>query len=347
MAKGLFTQGMCVLLREPITSDQLSECLKEFALVGRHESIDDDDAPETLVMSYRPEVSGHLLITPSTGLWPDDMGDPDESPERFVAWSLGQFGPLAFPGCLKRASEQSWGWEEGPDAIGQHGAHIRFLISYVLGTEDDDDDEEVPLIPDDYDPMDEMKFLTKAVTAVLELPQAICYFNPGGEVLRDESGLRQGLNYAWNHDLPPLDMWTNVRLFRATETWSLMDTVGNGQLDFPDLEAVYDSDRYEPSDVERFLRNASLYLLNKDEHIEEGDTADGPGEVTWTAMECEDALSDPPRSTIRWIPDDGSDPPDELLVRGEDISDLDEMDDIDFSNEEDELDDELGEFDIT
>lgn len=347
MAKGLFTQGMCVLLREPITSDQLSECLKEFALVGRHESIDDDDAPETLVMSYRPEVSGHLLITPSTGLWPDDMGDPDESPERFVAWSLGQFGPLAFPGCLKRASEQSWGWEDGTDAIGQHGAHIRFLISYVLGTEDDDDDEEVPLIPDDYDPMDEMKFLTKAVTAVLELPQAICYFNPGGEVLRDESGLRQGLNYAWNHDLPPLDMWTNVRLFRATETWSLMDTVGNGQLDFPDLEAVYDSDRYEPSDVERFLRNASLYLLNKDEHIEEGDTADGPGEVTWTAMECEDALSDPPRSTIRWIPDDGSDPPDELLVRGEDISDLDEMDDIDFSNEEDELDDELGEFDIT
>lgn len=347
MAKGLFTQGMCVLLREPITSDQLSECLKEFALVGRHESIDDDDAPETLVMSYRPEVSGHLLITPSTGLWPDDMGDPDESPERFVAWSLGQFGPLAFPGCLKRASEQSWGWEEGTDAIGQHGAHIRFLISYVLGAEDDDDDEEVPLIPDDYDPMDEMKFLTKAVTAVLELPQAICYFNPGGEVLRDESGLRQGLNYAWNHDLPPLDMWTNVRLFRATETWSLMDTVGNGQLDFPDLEAVYDSDRYEPSDVERFLRNASLYLLNKDEHIEEGDTADGPGEVTWTAMECEDALSDPPRSTIRWIPDDGSDPPDELLVRGEDISDLDEMDDIDFSNEEDELDDELGEFDIT
>ena len=221
---------------------------------------------------------------------------------------------------------------------------MRFLISYVLGGEEnpDDDDEDVPLVPEDYDPMDEMKFLTKAVSAVLELPQAICYFNPGGEVLRDENGLRQGLNYAWNHELPPLDMWTNVRLFRASETWSLMDTVGNGQLDMPDLEAIYDSQKYEPSDVERFLRNASLYLLNTQEDVDDGDTADGPGDVTWTAMECEDALSDPPRPTIRWVPEDGTDPPEELLDRGDDLSDLEE---IDFGDEEDELDDELGEFD--
>ncbi len=344
MAKGLFTQGMCVLLREPITIDKLQSCLKDFDLVGCHESVDDDDAPETLVMKYRSEAHGHLLVTPSSGLWPDDMGDPDESPERFVAWSLGQFGPLAFPGCLERASEQSWGWEEGSEVTKEHTAHVRFLISYVLGGEEnpDDDDEDVPLVPEDYDPMDEMKFLTKAVSAVLELPQAICYFNPGGEVLRDENGLRQGLNYAWNHELPPLDMWTNVRLFRASETWSLMDTVGNGQLDMPDLEAIYDSQKYEPSDVERFLRNASLYLLNTQEDVDDGDTADGPGDVTWTAMECEDALSDPPRPTIRWVPEDGTDPPEELLDRGDDLSDLEE---IDFGDEEDELDDELGEFD--
>ncbi|NND99533.1 MAG: DUF4261 domain-containing protein [Pirellulaceae bacterium] len=346
MAKGLFTQGMCVLLREAMTIDELQECLKDFDLVGKHESIDDDDAPETLVLKYRDEVQGHLLVTPSAGLWPDDMGDPDESPERFVAWSLGQFGPLAFPGCLERASEQSWGWEDGSDAIKEHKGHVRFLISYVLGAEEEEGEEEedVPLVPDDYDPIDEMKFLTKAVTAVLESPKAICYFNPGGEVLRDENGLRQGLNYAWSHDLPPLDMWTNVRLFRATEEWSLMDTVGNGQLDVPDLEAVYDTDRYEPSDIERFLRNASLYLLNTNEDVEDGDTADGPGDVCWTAMECEEALSDPPRPTIRWIPEDGTDPPDELLERGED---LDDLDDIDFGDDEDELDDELGEFGIS
>lgn len=325
MAKGLFTQGMCVLLREPVSIEELQSQLKDLKIVGRHESIEDDEAPETLVFEYRPEVGGHLLVTPCTAVWPDDMGDPEETPERFVAWSLGQFGPLAFPGCLQRATEQSWGWEEAAEAVQSHTAHVRLLISYVLGIEEpeDDQDEDIPLVPEDYDTLDELKFLTRAVSAVLELPEALCYFNPGGEVLRSERGLRQGLNNAWNHDLPPLDMWTNVRLFGASKSWSLMDTVGNGQFDLPDLEAIFEAERYEPSEVEKFLRYASLYLLNGDEEVDDGDTADGPGDITWLAMECDEALSDPPRPTIRWIPQDGTDPPDELLERGE-IEEFDE-----------------------
>jgi hypothetical protein len=323
----LFTQGMCVLLRQPISIDKLEGRLKRFELIGRHESIEDDDAPETLVLNYRPEVGGHLLVTPSAVLWPDEMGDPVETPERFVAWSLGQFGPLAFPGCLQRASEQSWGWEEGTEEIKGHKAHVRLLISYVLGAEEPDDedhDEDIPLVPDDYDPLDEMSFLTRAVSAVLELPEAICYFNPGGEVLRNQSGLRQGLNHAWSHELPPLDMWTNVRLFRATNTWSLMDTVGNGQFDLPDLEAIYDADKFEPADVEKFLRHESLSMLTGEADVDDGDTADGPGDISWMAMECEEALSDPPRPTIRWVPQDGSVPPAELLERGESEQDIDD-----------------------
>lgn len=335
MAKGLFTQGICVLLREPVALAELEELLKGFDLAGRHESMDDDDAPQTLVYDYRPEVNGHLLVTPSASCWPDDMGDPDESPERFIAWSLGQFAPLAFPGCLERASEQSWGWEEGRDLVDSHQAHIRLLISYVLGVDDPEDgDDDLPLVPSDYDPVNELNFLMRAASTVLELPSAICYFNPGGEVLRDDDGLRRGLNYAWNHDVPPLDMWTNVRLFRATDTWSLMDTVGNGQFDLPDLEAVFETEKYEPSQVEGFLRSASLYLLHDAKEIEDGDTADGPADLIWHAMECYDALSDPPRTTIRWVPDDGTEPPEALLDRGEEPAELDEEDfeDEDFSD---------------
>jgi hypothetical protein len=343
MAKGLFTQGMCILLREPVAISDLEARLSAFEFVGRQESIEDDDAPETLVYEFQTESNGHLLVTPASNAWPDDMGDPDESPERFVAWSLGQFGPLAFPGCLQRAGDQSWGWEDGGEKIVDHTAHIRFLISYVFGVDEpDDDDDDVPLVPDDYDPIEEMTFLTKAVASVLEMPEAICYFNPGGEVIRDQTGLRQGLNHAWSHELPPLDMWTNVRIYRADEEWSLMDTVGNGQFDVPDLEAVFENDRFEPSEIEGFLRSASLYMLRGEDEIEEGDTADGPGEVSWQAMECEDALSDPPRPTIRWIPESDSEPPQELLERGEvpefdeDIFDLDDDDDED--DEDDELD---------
>ncbi|MFK8112365.1 MAG: DUF4261 domain-containing protein [Rubripirellula sp.] len=340
MAKGLFTQGICVLLREPIALAELEERLQSLEFAGRHESMDDDDSPQTLVYEYRPEVNGHLLITPSSGRWPDDMGDPDETPERFIAWSLGQFGPLAFPGCLERAGEQSWGWEAGGDLIESHQAHIRLLISYVLGTDDPDEEEDdLPLVPDEYDSLHELTFLMRAVSSLLEMPEAICYFNPGGEVLRDDDGLRRGLNYAWNHDLPPLDMWTNVRLFRATDNWSLMDTVGNGQFDLPDLEAVYETEKYEPSQVEGFLRSASLYLLHDQKEIEDGDTADGPGDLVWQALECYDALSDPPRPTIRWIPDDGTEPPSALLDRGEEPPEIEE----DFFEDDEEDDDGFGE----
>ena len=339
MAKGLFTQGMCVPLRKSVAIADLESCLKSFDLVGRHESHDDDDAPETLVYQFRPNDNGHLLVTPANCRWPDEMGDPDESPERFVAWSLGQFGPITFPGCLQRAGEQSWGWEKGSEELEDHNAHVRLLISYVLGVDDpEDDDEDAPLIPEEYNAIEELDFMMKAVAAVLELSEAICYFNPGGEVLRDSDGLRRGLNYAWSHDLPPLDMWTNVRLFRATEKWSLMDTVGSAQLDLPDLEAIYETEKFEPSQVEGFLRSASLYMLQEHE-VEDGDTTDGPGDLVWQAMECYDALSDPPRPTIRWFPQNDSEPPEELLDKG------DEPEDFEEAFEDDAFEDDFNEFD--
>ncbi|MCD0459622.1 DUF4261 domain-containing protein [Roseiconus lacunae] len=341
MAKGLFTQGMCVLFREPVSLEKLQQSLTSFELIGVQESVVDNASPETLVMKFRPEVGGHLLVTPSTEKWPDDMGDPETTPDVFVAWSLGQFGPLAFPGCLQRAAEQAWTWDEAEDAVAEHSCHVRLLISYVLGSENeeqpDDDSDDVVLIPDDYNAVEELMFLMKGVSELLELPEAICYFNPGGEILQDQSGLRQGLNFAWNYELPPLDMWANVRLFRSDDAWALMDIVGMGQLDLPDMEAVYDTNKYDPEDVERFLRTASMYLMNSTEEFQDGDSADGPGDLSWIALECDDSLSDPPRETIRWIPDDGSEPPEALLRRAE--VDLDDP----FDDEPDDLDDEAFE----
>jgi hypothetical protein len=336
MAKGLFTQGICVLLEHAIDSAQIETALSGFEIVGRHEATGPDDPTCTLVLRFRPEVAGHVLVSLSPKPWPDDMGDPEESAELFVAWSLGQFGPLAFPGCLARACEQSWAWEEGRETPLKHKAHIRILTSYVIGRDEDEDqapgvdDEETQLLPEDYDSLAELQFLMRVVSPLMELPGVICYFNPGGEVLRDATGLRQGLNHAWLHDFPPLDMWTNVRLYQATESWSLMDTVGNGQFDLPDMEAIFHADSYKASEVEEFLRNASLFSLREDNDFEEGDTADGPGGVVWMALECDEALADPPRPTIRWVPEDGNEPPGELLETGGDEED-----------EEDEEDDDL------
>lgn len=327
MAKGLFTQGMCVLLKQPLSVEEIQHRLRSFELVARQES-DDAEAPETLVYEFRPDCGGHLLVTPTLTPWPDDMGDPDESPERFVAWSLGQYGPLAFPGGLERAVAQSWGWDGAAEAVRDHTAHVRLLISYVLGAdEEDDDDDDLPLVPDDYDSMAELQALTRAATAILDSSAALCYFNPGGEILRDATLLRQGLNHAWAHELPPLDMWTNVRIFTEDDGWVVMDTVGNGQFDLPDMEAVCRGDTYKPGDIENFLRHATLYLLAGDEDVCTGDTADGPGDISWSAIECGTSLSDPPRPTIRWFPEDPFTPPDYLLDPGDEEIDED-LDDL-------------------
>jgi len=344
MAKGLFTQGICVLLEHAVDLSKIESSLSGFEIVGRHEASSAEDPTCTLVLRFRPEVEGHILVSLSPNPWPDDMGDPEDTPELFVAWSLGQFGPLAFPGCLERATEQSWAWEDGRDIPKKHTSHIRILTSYVLGSEEDEeqiDEPDAPLLPEDYDALAELQFLMRVVSPLMELPGVLCYFNPGGEVLRDDSGLRQGLNYAWMHDLPPLDMWTNVRLYKATETWSLMDTVGNGQFDQPDMEAVFLADSYKVADVEEFLRNASLFMLREQEEVEDGDTADGPGGIPWQVLECDDALADPPRPTMRWIPQDGHEVPAELLDTGISDDEDDEDDDEYYDDDDDDLDDDF------
>lgn len=350
MAKGLFTQGMCVLLRDPISIDEVRDRLASFELMARQESPDEVDSPETLVYSFRPEVAGTLLVTPCACPWPDDMGINDESPDRLLAWSLGQFGPLVFPGGLDRALNQAplcdvidddeseseplpkpqemVDLEAAHEALieeaKQHTAHIRLLISYVIAGEDDeeaagseDDDVDMSaMVPDDYDALAELNFLTRAVTTLLEAPSAICYFNPNGEVILGADQMRRGLNHAWNHNVPPLDMWTTVRLYELESNWVMMDTVGNGQFDLPDMEAVFDADAFEFGDVEQFIRSATLFQISQDEEIVTGDTADGPGGKSWKALECEDSLSDPPRLTVRWFPDDDSEPPAATLETG-------------------------------
>ena len=97
--------------------------------------------------------------------------------------------------------------------------------------------------------------------------------------------------------------------------------------------------RFKPGEIESFLRTATRLMLQTGEEVEDGCAAVGPGEMDWLALECADGLSDPPRPTIRWIPQDGTDPPQELLERGE-VPEFDEQA-LDEDVEDDELDEEF------
>lgn len=310
MAKRFFTQSASVLLSKATSLDAIVPLLSEFVIAKR---IDNSADPElsgpSLVLAFRPDVNGYVSVDIRNKKWPDHMGDPETDPMLLGAWSMGYYGPFTFPGGLKRAREHLWTWPEGKEIAGRHEAFIHISTSYIFGAE-----KELQLLPPDYDSLAELNFVTRIALALLKHPDALMYFNSNGEVLGDEKLLRKSLDYHGQHQLPPFDIWANIRMFRFDREWGLMDTVGMEQLDCPDLEMCFPAEKYKGAGLAYFLRNCSLYLLNKGEVVKDKDTMDGPGNIRWQAHHVKEGIVVPPRRVIRWFPMDGSKPPEALRV---------------------------------
>lgn len=298
MPKGFFTQTVCVLLDRIPSLDEVQEALSGFEIQGTRQSPGDWTlGGPTVFVSFRPEVNGTVTVDLVDRCWPDDMGDPQDDSMVFSAWSMGHFGPFTFPGGLQRATQQSWRWDAAGDTAARHTGFLRIQMTYILGAGDD-----APVFPEDCNAMEELDFVSRIAVALLNVPGALCYFNPNGEVLSTAAILQDALEFAQEHGHPPLGIWTNIRLFHVCEGWSLMDTVGSQQLDIRDSEACFRPEYYVYEDVDQFLRNVSLYLLENGEIIADGDTMDGPGNVTWQARHSADSICTPPRRVLRWCP---------------------------------------------
>lgn len=313
MAKGLFTQGIMVLLRQSITIQEVAECLNDFSPSEPLPAADDwTFLGPSILMNMDEDGIGNVVVDIVERPWPDALGHPETEPEVFAGWGLGSFGPHTFPGSLQRAKEQSWVWEEGRSMGEEAVAFLRVRSSYVLGVDDDD----APIIPEGYEAFDELALVTEVAAALTELPQAICYFNPNGEVLRDSKTLNESFELAEENDFPPLDLWSNVRLFKLENNWATMDTIGNEQLDLLDVEACFDTEAYDFAEVESFLRMVTCYLEEQEEPIENGDTMEGPGEKVWKVFYCPEALVSPPRQVLRVMPQDDREIPSECRIEG-------------------------------
>lgn len=308
MPKGLFTQSACVLLSKETSLDAVAPLLSEFQIVKRNDQAADQNlGGPGLILAFRPEVNGYVNVDVRNRVWPDHMGDPKTDPTLFGAWTMGFWGPFAFPGNFGRAQQQLWQWPEGKEVAGRHAALIHINTGYAFGLPKD-----APVIPADYEPLPEIRFVTRIALALLKHPDALAYFNANGEVLADENVLRKSLDYHERNQLPPFDIWSNIRLVNPKNGWVIMDTVGMGQLDRPDLEACFPAERYDLGEVSNFLRNCCSYLLTKGEVIKDKDTMNGPGNVNWRAYHVKKELCAPPRRLIRWFPLDGSKAPPEM-----------------------------------
>jgi hypothetical protein len=305
MAKGFFTQGVCILLARPVQIERIVEILSPFGNVRRlPESTEWAFSGPSCALAMRPEVNGQVIVDVVDRSWPDGMGDPKSDHMLFGAWSMGHFGPYTFPGGLERARQQSWSWPEAKQVVPTHKGFLRIRTTYVAGAKGSD-----PVMPKDYDPAAELMFVTKVLSTLRELEGAICYFNANGEVLKPLEAIQESLRRAAQSDVVPLDLWANIRLYNLDGgEWLMMDTVGMAQLDCCDHEACFPKD-YDCSEIANFLRTASWHVCEKGPVIKDGDTMDGPGNVRWRARARPDSLLAPPREVLRWFPQDGSEPP--------------------------------------
>lgn len=311
MPKGFFTQTVCILLKRPVSIERAANALTAFNICASRPPAESwVFGGPSLTLAFRPEVNGYVAVDIIDRPWPDSMGDPNTDSEVFGAWTLGQFGPFTYPRGLERASQHSWAWEGGRSIAHQHSGFIRVRTSYLFGADGD-----LRVMPPDYDAASELRFVTDVAISLLDIPESLCYFNPNGEILRDRQGVLASLAQADSQNLPPLNLWSNVRLFNLESGWLMMDTVGSRQLDLPDVEACF-TRGYDCSEVDGFLRNVIWYLMQKGEVIRDGDTMDGPGEIRWWAHNFSEAVALPPRSTLSWIPRDGKRPPEQFLKRG-------------------------------
>ena len=301
MAKGIYSQGVCILTDGQRSIDDAAAALQaaEFEIVKRTEAQQDwRFGGPTLVVSYRPEVNGYIAVDVVNQPWPDSMGDPKSDSMLFGAWSMGQFGPFTFPGGLARAAQHNWNWEGARTIADKHRGFLRIRVSYGFGASGN-----APVMPEDYDAVDELDIISQIVLALLAMPGAICYYNPNGEVLRDRDSFSEVWEACVEQEKLPFPLWTNVRFYNLTPSLRLMDTVGNHQLDIPDVEAVFPQARYQPGDVDYYLRNVTHYLFGLDREMQSGEEIDGPGEsdLGWTTQ-ATDALVQPPRRVLRLYP---------------------------------------------
>ncbi len=322
MAKGLHTQSAVVLFEASPTAEQIDLALTPFSIV-RHLPGESADHPAGwmagrlgVVLSMRRDISGTATVNLFDQRWPDEMGDPKSDPMLFGSWTMGYFGPFTYPGNLERAVQQSVFWDGAAAAAESHRAFVRITTTYVGGASND-----APCLPEGYDALAELEYVTRVAQALLALPGALGYFNPNGEVLRPANQVQELIERHAARGVPPLALWSHVRAFCIEELapCMIMDSVGMGQLDLVDHEGCFPADKFDPNDVAFFLRNVSEYLRTSGATIRHGDTVNGPGGIDWRGMHAE-ALILPPRSTLRWFPAGEDDVPARLEKDIEDKS---------------------------
>lgn len=280
---------VALLLENPLPVADLAACFpglnveEETSLVGY---LDDQETARLVV-----EVLPHP--------WPDKT-DWDGHP-------AAEFGLGTEPWGLQRSLEQCWVWDAAPSAVAGHRAVVR-VRRETIGVKADDLDST-------QEAARNVIQLIRAALNAANLPGVLAYFQPAGEVLLPIHHVAEMLEHATIAQIPPLDLWSNIRISWLTDDWSLVETIGNIQLDLPDVEIYFKHDQQETNDVAALARAVSLRMLSESSVPSIGQefaTHDGS---KFSVVKPTENLLPPNRPIARLLSEDRGDLPKELAKR--------------------------------
>ena len=298
--RSFYIQSGAVLVSAIPSLADVVACLGDWPVIGKSDASSDWTVRgEAVRVEFEPELRGFIEVDIMARPWPDDCGESSSDRRLFRAWGAGMLGPAVYPGALQRAMEQSWRWPDGRVVPAEHQAVLRLRLGYQPLATSAGEQLQRPTT----DPVVELEALTRLAQRLLDLPGAICWFNPNGEAVLDQASLLQTTRFSDSRNIPPLDAWCNLRVFSLPDGRTMMDTVGHAQLGLPDLEAWFDGAKTPPADIDQFLRDVSVYLLEHGSVIDDDDLLDGPGPVRWRAELAVASQCGPRRSVLRLTPE--------------------------------------------
>ena len=307
------TQCAGVLFERAPALDDLVLALDGWAVAGSQPPASGEDGWLACGPGFVVELrsGGSVLVDVVDRPWPDEGGAASSASAFAAAWRSGVFGPVAAPGALARARTSSQAWAGGAQAVERHRAFVRLRTVVDLPADAN------ASLPRDHDPVHELTAVTEMAGAILALRGATALFLPAGEALRSRDQVDEVMRRKTGVGAPPVELWVSLRALALGQIgdtrWTVVDTVGMGQLRVPDQEALFAEGQEQVEAVGSLLRNAGLHLVGG-KSIPDGSTADDGQGRRWKAGGATSVLA-PARPILRWLPEQSAGPNEAMLAR--------------------------------